>query len=125
MIGSIISGTHRNQDIIPTLEHALSAIASNLEYEHPDHGVVNLAQLGFNPTIAHSTIAQLAALPYGPVPAYAREDPDSEWWDSEDANNVSADLMEALTACAPADYYFGAHPSDGSDFGVWRSEEEE
>jgi hypothetical protein len=32
-------------------------------------------------------------------------------------------LLGALNYLAPAGYYFGAHPGDGSDFGFWKNEE--
>jgi hypothetical protein len=93
---TIISGTYRNQDLIPAFTSALSEL-------NPE----GYAQILLNPI----------------VPAYAQEDHDSEWWDSEDAVGVLDVLINALEECHQDDYYFGAHPGDGSDFGFWKYED--
>lgn len=43
------------------------------------------------------------------------EDQAEEWF-NEYLNSYLFDLLNAI---APTDYYFGAHPGDGSDFGFW------
>ncbi len=39
--------------------------------------------------------AQLMVLPFGPVPSYAWEDPNSDWWSSEDAINMRQSIKDA------------------------------
>lgn len=64
---------------------------------------------------------QLMSSPFGPIPAYAMEDQDSEWWDSEDASFLMDELIDVLNNYVPEGHYFGAHEGNGSDFGVWIS----
>lgn len=71
-----------------------------------------------------SAYAQFLLTPFGPVPSYVVEDPDSDWWYSEEASWLMEDLFDALGDAAPDGYYFGAHPGDGSDFGFWGCEDE-
>lgn len=54
------------------------------------------------------------------IPAYASEDKDSDWWNSEDAMILLDSLFDTLDLYAPDGYYFGAHPGDGSDYGYWK-----
>lgn len=37
-------------------------------------------------------------------------------------HNVLDELSSALNNLCPDNHYFGAHPGDGSDFGVWENE---
>ena len=54
------------------------------------------------------------------VPAYAMEDDDSDWWESEDCMYfLNENLFDILNDYAPDGYYFGSHEGDGSDFGYW------
>ncbi|MEO5047005.1 hypothetical protein ABH029_25870 [Bacteroides thetaiotaomicron] len=54
------------------------------------------------------------------VPAHAMEDKDAEWWNSDDAAGLLESLFDTLDSCSPEDYYFGAHPGNGSDYGFWK-----
>ena len=56
------------------------------------------------------------------VPAHTMEDKESDWWNSEDAAGLLDSLFETLDAYSPENYYFGAHPGDGSDYGYRKSE---
>lgn len=56
------------------------------------------------------------------IPAYASEDKDSDWWNSEDATILLDSLFDTLDLYAPDGYYFGAHPGDGSDYGFWKND---
>ena len=96
--GTVIEGTARNQDLIPTFIHLLSEVAPHA-YE------------------------QLMSCPFPPIPAYVvDEGGGSEWWESEDAYALLEALMDELDHYADEGYYFGAHP-DAADFGYWKFEE--
>ena len=41
----------------------------------------------------------------------------------EEGGYLLEDLFNTLNDIAPKDYYFGAHPGDGVDFGFWKVEE--
>ena len=99
LVGSVSHATMRPQDLIP-------AFLSELSERDP------------------TAYAQMVVAPFGPVPAHAWDDDDAEWWTSEEAGFVLEELFDALDACAPDGYYFGAHPGDGSDYGYWPIEEE-
>jgi hypothetical protein len=101
LAGSVISGTHRPQDLVPAFLNKLREL---------DAGVYE----------------QVVYCPAYPMPpAYAAEDSNSEWWDSDEcAEFVNETLIDALDVFAPDDYFFGAHPGDGSDFGYWPVEAE-
>lgn len=95
---TIIHGTLRPQDLIPAFLDALSVAG-------PD------------------AYAQLVMGPFGAVPAYVfDEGDDSDWWTSEAATDLIAQLEEALNEAAPEGHYFGSHPGDGADFGFWEIE---
>jgi hypothetical protein len=42
-----------------------------------------------------------------------------EYFDSEDAPDDCSDLFDLLDRYTPDYTYFGAHPGDGADYGVW------
>lgn len=45
-----------------------------------------------------------------------------DYFGTEDADYDLESLFDALNDYAPAYFYFGAHPGDGSDYGYWLSE---
>lgn len=98
--GTVIHGTHRMQDVLPALLDELRRVA---------------------PTY----YAALVSSPFPPIPAYADDDKDSEWWDSEDAIYLLVNLMDDLSDFAPEGYCFGTHPADGSDYGWWPVDDED
>lgn len=57
------------------------------------------------------------------IPAYALEDDEAEYWDSESCHSLVDELLDALNAYVPDGYYFGASQGNGSDFGVWPFDE--
>jgi hypothetical protein len=94
-LGTIIAATLRPQDLIPAFLTALR------DY----HG---------------AAYTQLMAQPFPLPPAYALEDDDSDWWQSEECSwFLNETLFDALNECAPDGCYFGSHPGDGADFGFW------
>ena len=93
-IGTVIHGSLRTQELIP----AFLDLAREYAPEH---------------------YAQLCALPFGPIPAYAAEDEDADWWHSDDAAYLLDELYNLLDEHAPDYCTFGAHDGDGSDFGFW------
>ena len=95
--GTIIHGTLRTQDLISAFAEVLRTM---------------------NPT----DYAQLFSA--GWISPYAIEDDGADWWDSDDAVDLLADLTERLEENAPEGHYFGAHPGDGADFGFWPLESE-
>ena len=46
----------------------------------------------------------------------------NNWWDSEEACDIAAELMNACDEYAPEGHYFGSYPGDGSDIGYWENE---
>ena len=42
-----------------------------------------------------------------------------------DLDEILSDLFDAIDDYVPEGYYFGAHPGDGSDYGIWPVEEED
>ena len=96
--GSISHGTLRPQDLIPAFLDALAVV---------------------DPA-AHT---QFCLSPFGPIPAYASEDDDSDWWVSDECQWLMTDLHNALDDASPEGYYFGSHPGDGADFGYWLFED--
>lgn len=98
-LGTWIAGTHRPQDLLP-------AFISLIDFAAPAVS----AQIMVNG---------------GAIPAYAGEDDDHPWWESEDCNERLSELFDVLNDYAPEGYYFGAHPGNGSDFGFWEVEEDE
>ena len=93
--GSVISGTMKNRDLILAF---MKVVRDTSEYEQM--------------IVCHT------------IPAYADDDPDSEWWESENASYLLEELFDILNYYAPDGCYFGAHPGDGADFGFWESEPE-
>lgn len=83
MIGNISHGTLRTQDLIPAFLDTLAELA-------PAHH------------------AALCAQPFGPVPSYALEDEDADWWHSEDASYLLEELTDLLSEHAPEFCFFGA-----------------
>lgn len=97
---SIIHGTMRTQDILPELLDAVRDYA-------PHH------------------YAAYRVTPFRPIPAWAWEYGDSEWWNSEAAMDLMNELSDILNEVAPEGCYFGSHPGNSSDLGFWPDEEEE
>ena len=99
-MNTIISeGTLRTQDLLPAFLHALNEVA-------PAH------------------YEQLLVVPFGYIPAYAQEDEDNDWWNSEEAGWKLAEPVDLLDEHAPEGTYFGAHEGDGACFRLWAIDEQ-
>lgn len=105
MIGTIIHGTHRPQDLLPSFLDALRAIGEDFKY--PDRDT------------ARAEYAQLVAMPFGFIPSHAQEDENADWWRSEECTARLEEISELLFSHAPPFAYFGTLEGDGSDFGFW------
>jgi len=89
-LGTVIHGTMREEDLIPAFLEELEAIDRDR-----------------------------AASFWEKIPAEALEDPENDWWGSEEAYWMLEELFEALNEYAPPYVYFGALEGDGSDYGFW------
>ena len=97
--GTLIHGTHRNEDLIPVfLQELLRLDAKRYSAFYSE-----------NPEMAEAVRRQLETL-------------DSPWWDSEDATETCVELIDILDGYAPEGHCFTTHPGDGSDFGYWPAE---
>lgn len=93
---SVIHGTHRLCDLIPIF---MEVIKDTPEYDQ----------------------LVLANVP----PSMDLDDEYNEWWDSDDAFWLYVKLYDLLEGLAPEGYYFGTYPGNESDFGFWKSEDNE
>lgn len=99
--GSISHGTMRNEDVIPRL---MSVIFRN------------------NPQKAREIWQSSPNLLQALCDSHCGNS--NNWWDSEEATEISYELQEVLQDYAPEGHYFGSHPGDGSDLGYWPNEDE-
>ena len=97
--GTLIHGTHRNEDLIPAF---MSELFRN------DHQKAR--------KIWTSSLNLLKAL------CDQKAGIETNWWDSEEATEICMELQDALQDYAPEGHYFGSHIGDGSDFGYWNDE---
>lgn len=95
--GSVISGTHRPEDLIPAFLFQLFM---------RDPGSLK----GFHER-------------YWELVQHMDEEGNIDGHEN-DANYFLEELFDRLDGVAPEGYYFGAHMGDGSDFGFWSCEEE-
>ena len=103
-LGSISSGTLRNQDLIPAMLNTLDTLVDKdtLESTYKKLGCLELVEY-WN---GHS----------GDVVC---TDEDSDYWQSDDASYDYDVLADALNECCPAYVHFGTNEGDGADFGFW------
>ena len=100
MPGSISHGTMRNEDVIPRL---MSVIFRNNPQKARE--------------IWKSSPNLLQAL------CDSKCGNPNNWWESEEATEISCDLHDVLQDYAPEGHYFGSHPGNGSDLGFWPNED--
>lgn len=97
---SVISGTHRPQDLIPKFLELVKDLAAT------EYAAINVA-------------------PFSAIPAFVLDEgDDSDWWHTEEAALLLGDLFGILDSVAPEGCYFGSHPGDASDYGFWEIEED-
>lgn len=103
-IGSISSGTMLDSDLIPvfldTLEEVDSKRAKSLRWQY--RKLLNYYSEERIKPYSDEEVEQL--------------NEDASWL-------VNEELFNALNEYCPPYTYFGAHPGDGSDFGVWVSDD--
>ena len=97
---SVIHGTHRNEDLIPSFME-----------------VINI----FDPEKAKELKAKYPEMEKACKDL--EESEDTNYFESEESDYLLNEvLFDVLDSFAPANYYFGSHPGDGSDFGFWKAE---
>ena len=132
--GTVIHGTHRNQDLVPAFLRELyskdedkarelaALIPSGLQgMAMCNHRVLeDMRDEGVDSTLLRS----LADAYFGLLLSNLNSNEDHAWWDSDDVMYLLEDLFDALNDHAPIGCYFGSHPGDGSDFGYWAHDED-
>lgn len=98
--GTVISGTHRPEDLIPALTDQLMAMGGR-----------SIAH-AFRRNVYSDVYKHLED--YGDLVAFE---------DQEAVGELVEALFDELAARAPEGTYFGAHPGDSSDYGFWPTEE--
>lgn len=91
--GSLISATMRPEDLIPALLREARALSNQPEER------TQLAEI-------KTRMREL-----------------TNYYTTEDADLDLEQLFDLLNEAAPAGYYFGSHPGDGSDYGFWQHED--
>lgn len=104
--GSISSGTLRPQDLLPKFLFTLEAVDQEMATKYN----TELILLGFGYSQCGVCFGE-----------------DSPLWEeeSETISEIIEDISYDLSDYAPDGYYFGAHPGDGAEFGVWPITDEE
>lgn len=97
--GTIISGTLKSSDL-------LNAFANTLAL-HDHHNNKQLIEEALHLSALLESAKNVT-------------DFEVEW-----LNMIMDDLSNKLQELCPVGYYFGTHPGDGSDFGVWKENEDE
>ncbi|MFA5340329.1 MAG: hypothetical protein WC332_00990 [Clostridia bacterium] len=99
-MGSISSGTMRNEDLIPDFVWELKSLAKSCKW---------------NKAYKKEHLALCARI--------EKEMEKEGYFDSDDAvYDLNEDLFNALDQYAAPYFYFGSHPGDGADYGFWLSE---
>lgn len=112
----IMAGENKDRQLL----EKLAAILDGREYdvEHIDVIAGHLRAAGFKVRAAGQVGDEGTLATYGDLPD------DSPLWEEDFIPELIATLMDELSAFAPVDHYFGAHPGDGSDFGYWPVDDE-
>jgi len=98
-IGTVISGTMRSEDLIPTFVELLIKLDTDKEY-------TSVIEEGWS--------------------IMKRAEKKEAVWDNEETTEyLNEDLWNALDNFSPDYCYFGSHPGNGSDYGYWPNEDME
>ena len=103
-LGSISTGTLRNQDLIPAMLNTLDTLVDKDTLES---------------TYKNLECLELVEYWNGHSGEVVCTDEDSDYWTSEEAMEDFDMLVDALQECCPAYVHFGSHEGDGADFGFW------
>ena len=95
-IGSISSGTMREEDLIPCFLDEINITPDN-----------------------ETSIASIRER----IDFAEDEDNSYEYYGTDEANFDLHELFELLEEQAPPYFYFGSHPGDGADYGFWLTED--
>jgi len=101
LYGTISHGTLRTEDLVPTFLNALNFLDERAEFQLV---LDNLDVIAMLDVIGLHEMSEASA---------------------DRVDMLLSDLFDALDACAPAGFYFGAIEGDGSDFGFWRVEDDD
>jgi hypothetical protein len=116
--GSVSHGTMREEDLIPTFMDVLDDIREEITLSAGPWPVSSdPSRLDYRVKVVGGIDGRLGEIE-------RRIDTDG-YFDSEDAHWDLEYLFDQLDALAPAGYYFGAHPGDGSDYGFWEVESDD
>lgn len=107
-LGSVSSGTMRVEDVLPAVLNALSGLRLTRE----ERRKVDLVRRLWDRVSDELDEAY-----------QAREDDASCTWRELLESYLNEDLWDIANAHCPDYCYFGAHPGDGADYGVWVIEE--
>lgn len=100
-MGSISSGTMREEDLIPTFTWELRSLAKQ-------SGIVSRKQRSTHLALTKEITKRAES---------------EDYYESEDAgSDLNESLFDALGEYAGPYFYFGSHPGDGADYGFWLSE---
>lgn len=100
-IGSVSSGTMREEDLIPEFLYELKRLARNA-------GICNRK-------VRNSHLATVREI--------EKRMESEDYFESEDASwDLNESLFDALNCYAGPYFYFGSHPGNGSDYGFWLSD---
>lgn len=101
-IGSVSSGTMREEDLIPSFCYELQQLAKQT-------GICNRKTRNAHLQTVREIESRMGL---------------ENYFKSEDASyDLNEDLFNALNEYAGPYFYFGSHPGDGADYGFWLSEE--
>lgn len=101
-MGTVSSGTMREEDLIPDFVWELKHLAKRCKY------------VAYKTRKAHLALCK----------EIETRMEDEGYYESEDVGyDLNEGLFDALGEYAAPYFYFGAHPGDGADYGFWLSEE--